>query len=506
MQLERIGVALRPRTALEAMDLGAVMLRAHARQVWSAWFAFTLPIFIVCQTIAWLTGMPWLGLFLPWWLRPLFDRIPLYVLSRAVFEQTPTWRETLKGQWHWPWARTIAAVTWLRLDTHRSVRLPMELLEGVSAQQRSVRWRVLSRPLGGKASGLTWTCLLFELVMFLSICTFTLWLLPGEALPDSMRNLNQAFQLPAFKHAMVWVASFVTYVSMSIIEPLYVASGFALYLNRRTQLEAWDIDLMFRRLRQRLLDTGVATVLLICLSGFAITAHAAESGPAKASSSAQAGIAEAFHQPLDDKDASFSREANFVYLDPRFGTKHEVKHWVLRAMPNKTDDAPPSSPFAFGDWAAGLVNVLMWTLLGVAIVALGIFTARRVRVSRRVVERPERTLSALKTNIVQEAALPDDLAGTAGELWRDGHRREALSLLYRGSMQRAAAALHIQVPVDATEADWLRHARALEDPSRRDQLVSIVRTWQLAAYAGRYPGDTEFALLLSGWPVQRVAS
>jgi hypothetical protein len=81
-----------------------------------------------------------------------------------------------------------------------------------------------------------------------------------------------------------------------------------------------------------------------------------------------------------------------------------------------------------------------------------------------------------------------------------------LSLLYRGSMQRAAAALHIQVPVDATEADWLRHARALEDPSRRDQLVSIVRTWQLAAYAGRYPGDTEFASLLSGWPVQRVAS
>jgi hypothetical protein len=506
MQLERIGVALRPRTALEAMDLGAVMLRAHARQVWSAWFAFTLPIFIVCQLIAWVTGMPWLGLFLPWWLRPLFDRIPLYVLSRAVFERTPTWRETLKGQMHWPWKRTIAALTWLRLDTHRSVRMPMELLEGVSAQQRSARWRVLSRPLGGQASGLTWTCLLFELVLFISICTFTLWLLPGEALPDSMRNLNQAFQLPAFKHALIWIASFVTYASMSLIEPLYVATGFALYLNRRTQLEAWDIDLMFRRLRQRLLDAGIAAVFLIGLSCFGITAHAAESGPAKASSSAQAGIAEAFHQPLDEKDASFSREANFVYLDPRFGAKQDVKRWVLRVTPKKIDEAPPSSSFAFGDWAAGLVNVLMWTLLGVAIVALVIFIARRVRLSGMAMERPERALSALKTSTVQEVALPDDLAATARELWRDGHRREALSLLYRGSMQRAAAALHIQVPVDATEADWLRHARALDDPSRRDQLVSIVRTWQLAAYANRYPGDTEFASLLSGWPAQRVAS
>jgi hypothetical protein len=304
---------------------------------------------------------------------------------------------------------------------------------------------------------------------------------------------------------LIWIASFVTYVSMSMIEPLYVASGFALYLNRRTQLEAWDIDLMFRRLRQRLLDAGLAAVLLVCLSGFGSTVHATEAAPAEASSSAQAGIAVAFHQPLDDKDASFSREANFVYLDPRFGTKHDVKRWVLRFTPKKMDEAPPSSSFAFGDWVAGLVNVLMWTVLGVAIVALIVFIVRRVRFSGIVVERPERTLSALKTSMVQETALPDDLASTARELWRDGHRREALSLLYRGSMQRAAAALRIQVPVDATESDWLRHARALEDPSRRDQLVSIVRTWQLAAYANRYPGDTEFASLLSGWPVQRVA-
>jgi hypothetical protein len=507
MQLERIGVALRPRTALEAMDLGAVMLRAHARQVWSAWFAFTLPIFIACQLIAWLTSMPWLGLLLPWWLRPLFERIPLYVLSRAVFERTPGWRETLKGQMHWPWARTIAALTWLRLDTHRSVRMPMELLEGVSAQQRPARWRVLSRPLGGKASGLTWTCLLFEFVLFISLCTFTLWLLPGEVLPDSMRDLNQALQLPAFKHALVWIASCVMYVSMSLIEPLYVAAGFALYLNRRTQLEAWDIDLMFRRLRQRLLDAGLAAVFLICVSCFSVTAHAADAGPAKAPS-VQAGIAETFHQPLDDKDASFSREANFVYLDPHFGAAHQVMRWVPKVTSKKTDEAPSPSFFAFGmfgELAAGLINVLMWTLLAGAIVALVVFIVRRVRVTGMDVDRPERKLASLKTSAVQETVLPDDLAGTAGELWRNGHRREALSLLYRGSMLRAAATLHMQVPVDATESDWLRHAKTLDDPSRRDQLVNIVRTWQFAAYAGRYPGDAEFASLLSGWPVQRVS-
>jgi hypothetical protein len=31
------------------------------------------------------------------------------------------------------------------------------------------------------------------------------------------------------------------------LEPFYVAGGFALYLNRRAELEAWDIEQEFRR-------------------------------------------------------------------------------------------------------------------------------------------------------------------------------------------------------------------------------------------------------------------
>lgn len=44
-------------------------------------------------------------------------------------------------------------------------------------------------------------------------------------------------------------------------EPIYVACGFSLYLNRRTELEAWDLELVFRRLRQRL--SSVAALLLL---------------------------------------------------------------------------------------------------------------------------------------------------------------------------------------------------------------------------------------------------
>src|SRR5690348_17560725 len=44
--------------------------------------------------------------------------------------------------------------------------------------------------------------------------------------------------------------------------------------------------------------------------------------------------------------------------------------------------------------------------------------------------------------------------------------REALALLYRGCAERIAQQLQLPVAIDATEADWLRHAAALGDPAR----------------------------------------
>lgn len=509
MQLERIGVALRPRTPQEAMDLGMSMLRAHARRVWSAWLIFTLPIFLLCQGLAWGVGAPWLGLLLPWWLRPLFDRIPLYVLSRAVFEQAPDWRATLKGQRAWPWGRTLAALTWLRVDTNRALRLPMDLLEGVTAKQRRARWRVLSRPLVGIASGLTWTCFAFELAISLSLCLFGLWLVPSEALPDSMRSFNQAISLPAFRHALVWIASGVTYVSMSIVEPLYVAAGFGLYLNRRTQLEAWDIDLAFRRLRERLLELGMAALLLICALGLPSFAHAAEQ-PAQAGHAPTHSMAEVFRQPVDGKDALFASGAANAYRDPRFGQPYKTQRWVLRTPPPPVSQSPAAGWLGLGALFANLgsavLNVLLWGLLAVGVAALIGFALRYVRGAKLALPARSEAPKPLRSQMRQDASLPEDLAAAVRELWRGGRRREALSLLYRGSVQRAAAALHMQPPIDATESDWLQYARNMEDAARRERLVVIVRTWQLAAYADRYPADADIDALLSGWPAQQVAS
>lgn len=512
MQLERIGVALRPRSSREAIDLGTALLRAHARAVWSAWFAFTVPIFLLCQLLAWLLDIYWLGIVLVWWLKPLFDRVPLYVLSRAVFDQPPRWRDTLRGQLAWPWAGTLTELTMLRIDSHRALRLPLVLLEGLPRKQRAARWRVLRRPIAMTVSGLTYGCVQFELVLFLSVWLFALLLIPRELLPLSFSGaiaalLHQAFTTPGWMAVVATLA----YLAMSVIEPLYVAAGFALYLNRRTQLEAWDIDLTFRRLRRRLLEAGRMPALLfaLLLAGGGLLPHRAYAAatPVHATAPvAKLSLEQSFHQPLGSDDARFAAAMHEVYRDRRFGGERSEWQWTLKPWASTDKPTPRPLEFPLGNLLSRLFSGLLWLLLAVALIALGVYAWRRwapiggapaLAVPKRVPTRATLTV---------DAPLPDDLAGATRALWQAQRRREALALLYRGSVVRAAAALRMPAPADATEADWLRHATQLEDGAARSQLSAIVRTWQYAAYAGRYPDDAGIDALLRGWPAQPAGS
>jgi hypothetical protein len=499
MELERIGVVLRPRESREALDLGTTLLRANAAAVWSAWFAFSAPLFVLCNALALLLGLPWLGVLLTWWLKPLFDRVPLYVLSRAVFDHTPLWRETLRGQRAMPWRPTVAGLTWLRVDSHRALRLPLDLLEGASNKQRAARWKVLRRRLVGEASLLTWGCLQFELVLFLSV-----WLLAFLLLPDEWRPVSFVGFFRDGVHAIGvgWelAASCVAYLAMSVIEPLYVACGFALYLNRRTQLEAWDIDLAFRRLRARLLDAGKLLGLVLCLC-LPLAGHAAAKGGVQAPAADVP--QDVFHQPLDENDQRFTAAAARVYRDPRFGGEQHVREWQLKY---RSSPAPQRANVNFAPLSllSGLLNVLLWLVLAAVLAALVWFAWRWSGGLRGRESLPPDTFSLATVDETPEA-LPPDVAGAARVLWQARRRREALALLYRGCTERVAQQLQLPFAVDATEADWLRHAAALDDPARTQRVTAIVRTWQFAAYANRYPDEVVFERLLEGWPLRQGA-
>ncbi|HRE17431.1 MAG TPA: hypothetical protein PLW86_10290, partial [Rhodocyclaceae bacterium] len=75
MQLERIALKLRRRTAWEALDLGQAMLRASAGPLYRAWFASFGIAGIVLFALFW--QWPWLAALLLWWIKPLCDRVML---------------------------------------------------------------------------------------------------------------------------------------------------------------------------------------------------------------------------------------------------------------------------------------------------------------------------------------------------------------------------------------------------------------------------------------------
>ncbi|MGH8499883.1 MAG: hypothetical protein ACRERV_13920, partial [Methylococcales bacterium] len=83
MQIEKITVQVRPRPAWEAVDLGFLMLQRWISNIAFSWLAVTLPIFLLLNY--WFSDRPLLAAAIFWWLLPLFDRIPLDILSRAVF-------------------------------------------------------------------------------------------------------------------------------------------------------------------------------------------------------------------------------------------------------------------------------------------------------------------------------------------------------------------------------------------------------------------------------------
>src|SRR5262245_51697164 len=129
MQIDSTAIALRRREPWEAIDLGFAMLRQWWRPVYAAWLATFVPL--AAFLLYAFRDDPVYAFLILWWTKPVFDRVVLHVLSRAVFgEMTPVrrvfqeWREFLTPG-------LIAGQLWGRIDAARSFDLPVWQLERV---------------------------------------------------------------------------------------------------------------------------------------------------------------------------------------------------------------------------------------------------------------------------------------------------------------------------------------------------------------------------------------
>jgi hypothetical protein len=225
---------------MEAADLGVRLCQTAAASVYPCFFAVVLPVIAVAlasyEIAAWLPGV------VLWLAKPWLDRTILFVLSRAAFGLRTSLDDLWRSQRSVVWGQLLLTWTVRRLSPWRSFTQPVYQLEGLSAWNARRRVLQIRRGRAGPALLMTSAFGLAETSLVTALASLAIWFAPvqqapswGEILAGEM-SVFFALLLPLCYAAVV-----------AFLEPFYVAAGFAMYLNRRADLEAWDIEQDFRR-------------------------------------------------------------------------------------------------------------------------------------------------------------------------------------------------------------------------------------------------------------------
>ncbi len=493
MDLERVAAVIRPRRPWEAVDLGFTLVQAWRRQIWGPWLVVALPLWLAVLLAT--RRSPYLGYALLWWTKPLLDVIPLHVVSRALFGETPTLRATLRHALR-SWRRMAPAYLGLeRLDPARSFHLPVRLLEELSWGERWRRQGVLNRDGHRQAILLTLACLGAQVFLLFAFFAFVFLMVPEGLAPDWSLLFDRYVEdgeAPLAYHLLWGMAAFA---ALTVVEPFYVAAGFTLYLNRRTELEGWDVEIAFRRLARRLTQEagarpgkpgaaaqrGVAAALL--LGALVLGALPASAVPPTAAGPTAA--------PAPATETGSPQQvAERVLAGPDFGRERTTHDWKWR-FGGDGQGRRASGRFSLS-WVGPFLEAGLWLLLGAGVAALLVFAVRRRGFLARGSAPPVAPLPlpiAAGTGPNAEP-LPADVAAEALRRFEAGRSVEALSLLYRGALRALAARRGIEVDPSWTEGECLRRLVQQVSPPTASELERLTRAWQGAAYARRpVPGE-----------------
>lgn len=474
MDLERLHIEIRPRSHFQALDLGVLM----ARQ----WYVPLLllggvPILLVVGMASMLLHEypAWVALIV-WWCKPAFERLPLRYLSQAIFERRAsplsvlaTWRSALLPG-------LLGALTWRRLSPRRSFDAPVWVLERLSGSRLAERRRVL----GGRASGaaLWLTVIGIHIESFLAFALITTaWMfVPGSESSDLLSLLGQEAEWQA------WISTLATTLCIAAFMPFYVACGFSLYLNRRAELEAWDLEIAFRRLAGRLVAAAALCTALVVLpdASWAEDARQAES---------RAMISE-------------------VLEDPTFTSVQTIRYPAFLADWFDSEEAGEAEPWAWDALFAGIAQVgevFLWIGVGALIVWLAVrmnlmdWMAPAAQGSGR---------GALPSELfgvrLAEEALPADVIAAARARWQADDARAALSLLLRAALVEMVDAHGCRFRKGDTEGDCAAEVARNAPKDVHARFVRLIDQWRLVAYAHRPVDDEAFDGLCEDWTGPRL--
>jgi hypothetical protein len=515
MRLEDIAVNLRVRKPYEAIDLGYAMTLAWRRDIFPVWASVYLAVGLVINLLCF--AKPIVALFILWWLKPAFDRVILHVLAGAAFGAAPsmkaTWRALPSLWWN---NGLLFALTLGRFDLARSFNLPVTQLERQFGKAGRIRRGVLGREGRGAAVWLTAISAHFEVLILISIYLFIELFVP---------SVGTAFDPFAWLSTEPTVASqylsnAITAASVIVLEPFFVAAGFALYLNTRTVLEGWDIELAFKRMNTRLDAENAASnriahwasatppkqsasksvaALVALIVGVALIGAPTEGVWAEDNQAAMNATIDTPREiespPATAKTSPITgaqARAQQIVDDPEFGKT--VTIWRIKYIGPGSEEKPQKPkryPWLekFGEFLGKALRFLAWAVGIVAVIALVIFLIRQLerRQWRDWFGRKQPLPDMLFGLDVRPDSLPDDVASAARALLANGDRRGALSLLYRGALIYVIHDGKVEILRGDTEGLCVRNVSRQyggQAASLPQYFAELVNAWQRIAYAG----------------------
>jgi len=429
-------------------------------------------------------ALSWIGL---WWLKPLFDRFALQVISSRFFgEPENGLKPLLKGFGSLFWHSLLGDLTWRRFSPRRASALPLRVLEKPKGKLCRRRMKALSR------GGINFCGLLSIAGLFAEAL-----LLAGEAVfavnmiyvffPNlSWNYYNDLLDIELYAYILFCL----NYI---IVESMYVCMGFGLYINSRVEVEGWDIEILFRTFTSKI-KTGVkAAVLVLVMSGtLCFEARAeelpeSEDGFEKIASPTYfpEGFMPAREIPLDDlKEILESKD---------FGGTEES--WTIRyKYPGEMRDSLdlPAWSEDVKETAAQVLRVLAFIVIGGAAIAAFFLLCRR-RFPGRLKQKETKSYG----NTAKGEGSPEALFEKAALLYSRGELKEAWAACFGGTVAAYARSRGIAFPADATEYGCLALVRQRAGRGEDcGSFADLVRNWVLFAYGGRPPAEGSFGRAL----------
>ena len=469
MRLDTVTAEIRPRSDWEAVDLGFAMVR---RSFWRCitvwWLALGIPT-AIAAVLLW--KHPLLVLVLFWWAKPAGSRLVLFELSRRLFGEEPSWRAVWREIPRAWTRRFFHRFLWARFSPWLPVTLAVEDLEGLRGKAYKQRCGQVVRRGEGV---IMWIYFLSDAAaawIGLGILGLVMMLIPAgqdTAWQQAAESWDPNFPLELPLLISRTVVGCVM-AAVSLTDVFVIGAGFGLYINNRTWIEGWDVELAFKRLAQRL-----GKVAMVVLTFFIIDLPA---------------------------DAAGSKTPSEIISEVKADKVFEV-HTVMERVPKLK---PPSATSLPIELMATLMQVFSICAVVLLVGFLGwmiwknrhVFKLRGTPLKTNNLAPPARVVMGMA---VSPDTLPTDVPAAAWSLWQQGRHQEALALLYRGAISRVIEIGRVEISESDTEGDCVRRVAQAGAAVHPDYFHRVTGMWIRLAYAGVSPADSEVQALCQQWP------